>query len=745
MLLTITTDAREDKTDMSLPHRVRGVKVLKAISSPMRLHLLNLLFDKGALSYTEIMNQLKMQPSRDAGRFAYHLKFLLKANLVEVDAEARKYFLTELGKMVIDIAERVDKKALKPRGMLVHTSHSTLEEFDYNKIANALVREAKVPSELAQKTAKETEKLLQKSKIKYLTSPLIREVANAILIEKGQEEYRHKLTRLGMPVHEVAALIDSKDAPGAKNMLFKAGAHTFSEYSLLNVFPRDIADAHASGALHINNIGTWLLKPNEVMHDLRFFLKNGFKPTNPLQLSLKPPKTFEAALCTIFNALLHSNAEINEMQTCDHFNTFLAPFLRDSEPSKAKEALRLFLTNLNENTDASIGLDLTTPKFIAEKAIVGSQGNTGSMYGDFLEETKLLAELTIDILSEESSTIPMLNPKIILKITDESLTSDNTSSLLFKAHALASGKGIVYFANVPSNEEKNKTFSSTGCKLEPDITGDWETDLMRTGCMGTVTVNLPRIVHESEKEPSKFFEILKERYELANRALDIKQRILKQHAKNCLPFLTQDATGEAYFRLENCSNLVNMVGLEETIENFPSNDREENLDFAEEIVQNTLAFKQKIGRKHGRRTFPTIICNQQASERLAQLDIEKYGVAKTKFSGTREKPFYSTNKRLLLESGNIQPQSLALNQRLRGWNEGANLNVIELEHSDYKPEELLNFTKQLIQIQSVEFFTYNRKMTYCSNCQISWIGTLNKCESCGAISTLILFDKFTGT
>ena len=44
------------------PHRARGVKVLKAVSSPLRLQILNLLFDSSALSYTELMNQLKMNP-----------------------------------------------------------------------------------------------------------------------------------------------------------------------------------------------------------------------------------------------------------------------------------------------------------------------------------------------------------------------------------------------------------------------------------------------------------------------------------------------------------------------------------------------------------------------------------------------------------------------------------------------------------------------------------------------------------
>ena len=283
---------------MSLPTRARGVKVLKAVSSPLRLQILNLLFDKGALSYTELMNHLKMNPSRDAGRFAYHLKFLLKANLVEVDSEAKKYLLTDLGKMVIDVAERVEKKAVKPKGMLVRTSHFTFEEFDSNKIANSLIREAKMPPDQAQKTAKETEKLLLKSKIKYLTAPLIREIVNATLIEKGFEDYRHKLTRVGLPVHEVTALIEAKNPLETDPLLATAGKTVFREYTLLNVFPRDIADAHVSGALHLNGLSTWILKPSEVMHDLRFFLQNGLRldNINAQQHSDKPPESLEAAL-----------------------------------------------------------------------------------------------------------------------------------------------------------------------------------------------------------------------------------------------------------------------------------------------------------------------------------------------------------------------------------------------------------------------------------------------------------------
>ena len=736
---------------VNLPQRVRGVKILKAVSSPLRLQILNLLLDKGALSYTELMNALKMNPSRDAGRFAYHLKFLLKADLVEADVEAKKYFLTDMGKMLLDVADRVEKKALKPRGMLVRTSHFTLEEFDANKIANSLIKEAKVPAELAQKAAKEAEKRLLKSKTKYLTAPLVREVVNAILVEKGLEDYRHKLTRLGMPVHEVTALIDDKDHPqDSTTILSKAGQTVFGEYTLLNVFPRDIADAHVSGALHVDGLGTWILKTNEAMHDLRFFLQNGLRLNDPLQLSTKPPQSFESALSIAFNVLLHASREINEMQTFDYFNVFLAPFIRGMDATRIKENLRLFLLNVNQHADAALGLELSIPKFIAEKAAVGPQGKICGKYGDFAEESRLLASLAIEVFAEESSPKPLLNPKLILKINNEALTDENAKAVLLKAHSLAAERGTPYFANMLQKEEKYTVFSASGIKLEADLTGDWETDTLRTGCLGYVTINLPRIVHESDKDKNKFFEILKERCELAARALGIKYSVLKQHGKSSLPFMMQSSNGDTYFRLENCSRIINFAGFKESVETFCDKNisHEESVKFAEEIIQNILAFKNKIGRKHGKRLFPAILRSLEASERLAQLDVEKYGIAKVKFSGTREKPFYSTTKRLHLQVGNfpyVPSESLETERKLKGLNAGGNLSIIALEGTEYKPEELMNLTRHLIENQAVEFFTYNRIITYCDNCRKSWFGVLHKCPSCGSISTLTTFDRFAST
>jgi ribonucleoside-triphosphate reductase len=737
---------------MSLPPRARGVKVLKAVSSPLRLQILNLLFDKGALSYTELMNQLKMNPSRDAGRFAYHLKFLLKASLVEVDSDAKKYYLTDLGKMVIDVADRVEKKAVKPKGMLVRTSHFTFEEFDVNKIANSLIREGKMPADEAQKTAKETEKLLVKSKIKYLTAALIREIVNVLLIEKGMEDYRHKLARVGLPVHEVMTLIETKNPLEAGSVLATAGKSVFREYTLLNVLPRDISDAHVSGGLHLNGLSTWIIKPSEVMHDLRFFLQNGirFDGINPQLLSDKPPQTFEAALNVACSVVLLAQREVNETQTIDYFNMFLAPYAKGRDAAELKEALRLFLLKVNQQADVTLGLELGVPDFLVTKTAVVPQGQAQANYGNYSQEVNLLASLIVEVLAEESLTKPLLNPKLIIKLRPQTLTDTNNREVVLKVHRLATENANSYFVNLTDKEQSTSAFSASGVKLEADLTEDWETDTLRTGCLGYVTINLPRIVHESEKDKTKFFDLVKERCEFAMRAIGIKHRAIKQYGKTLMPFLMQGNNGDTYFRLENCSGIINFAGFKEAVEEFtakPFSDKESG-KFAAELIQNVQTYINKIGRKHGKRIFPAVLPSREASARLAQLDVEKYGVAKVRFSGIRDKPFYVTTRRLQLQMGNflsVPSEQLEAEKYLKGLNGGGTLAIVDLNGAEPKPEALLKLTESLMENHSFEFLTYNQPLTYCTNCQKSWRGNQHKCPSCNSVGTLVQFDRFNGT
>jgi ribonucleoside-triphosphate reductase len=711
---------------------------------------LNLLFDKGPLSYTELMSALKMNPSRDAGRFAYHLKFLLKADLIEAVVETRKYSLTELGKMVIDVADRIDKKAFTPKSMLVRESRSAIEEFDANKIASSLTKEARMPAELAQKVAKEAEKQLLKSKTKYLTAPLVREVVNAILIEKGLEEYRNKLTRLGVPVHDVTSLIEQKNTTQQQTQSIQqaTGETVLREYTLLNVFPRDIADAHLSGSLHINGLSSWILKPTEITHDTRFFLQHGLntEKINPVQPSIPPPKNLETALSLIFNVLLHVSKEVDTTQTLGYFNIFLAPYTKDVESSRVKEALRTFIANVAQHADASISLELTVPDHTAEKTAFGPSGDAIGKYRDFKEESQVLVSLLLDTFVEQTAQKPLINPKLITNIRAETFRDERAKALLLKAHKLASDNGTPYFANLSGKDQKQSIFSASGTKLNADLSGDWEIDTLRTGCLGVVTVNVPRAVYECEKDQTRFNEILKERLETASRALEIKHRALKQHGKGLLPFVLQSSNGDQYLRLDNCLRIINLAGLKEAAEAFRAKDidNEKKLNFVQETAENISAFIHKIGRRRGKRLCTAVLPSFEASERLAQLDVERFGVAKTRFSGTRDNPFYSTVDKLMFQNAKTPEELMMKRDGLSEVYAGGGLSVIELGESEYKPDELVAVTKQLVEDNRAELFTYSRRLTYCVNCKKTWPSLLGKCPSCGAVGTLVFFDRFAG-
>jgi len=734
---------------LSTASRTHGIKILKAVSSPLRLQILNLLYDKGPLSYTELMTSLKMNPSRDAGRFAYHLKFLLKADLIEAIVDQKKYALTDLGKTVIDVADRIDKKATKPKNILIRASRSAIEEFDPTKITNALIKEAKMPPEQAQKVAKEAETQLLKSKTKYLTTPLVRELVNAILIEKGLEEYRNKLTRLGIPVHDVTNLLHTTPQTRTSNALEAAGQTIFKEYTLLNVLPRDIADAHLSGALHIGNLSTWILKPTEIIHDTRFFQQNGLnlETINPTQPSQPPPKNLETALSTISNALLQAAKETETTQTLEYLNIFLAPYTKNAEPARIKEALRQFIANLNQNADASINIELTTPKFLASKTATGPNGQQAGKFADYTEEAQQLASFFIEAFAEETQQKPLTNPKLTVKIRTETFKDERAKAILLKAHALAAHNGTPYFANLTEKNQEQTVHSSSGFKIDAEPNGDWEIDTLRTGCLGTVTLNVPRIAYEAEKDLTKFQETLKERLEMANRALDIKHQALRQHAKSLLPFLMQQNNGDQYFTIEKTAHTINLAGLTEAAEAFTGKNiaDERTQTFAEETAKNITNFINKIGKKRGKHVQPATLPNGEACTRLARLDIERYGIAKVHFTGPRDKPHYTTTEKLTLQNGTLLQKTQTPKPKTKQTQTGGNLTVIEFDETTPDPEQLFSITQKLTENYNSEFFTYNRKTTYCINCKKTWPGQTSKCPECNAVSTLIHFDRASET
>jgi len=731
-----------------LPREPLGVKVLKAVSSPIRLRILDFLMNRGPLSYTEIMKLLKLKPSRDAGRFAYHLKTLLKMDLIEPDLEKKKYRLTSLGRKLVEVAEEIEENAFQRKKMLVRTSRLSLEHFERNKIAESLIKEAGVPADLAQRIARETERRLTKLRTKYLTAPLIREFVNAILIERGLEEYRHKLTRLGLPVYDVTQLIKtmSQRAVDVEAVHEAAGDAVLEEYALLNVLPRDIADAHISGSLHINNLGCWVLKLDGVMHDLRFFFRYGLSPRPGLEkIPRKPPKDLESALSITIEILKLTMRESMGEQTADFFNVFLAPFVGDMKPDEVRDIIRNFLIEVNHliPSGVSLGLELTIPRFIAEMSAVGPNGKNVDIYGDYVEESLLIASSIIEVMLSEEK--PILNPSLIIKIRNETFKDGKAERTLFEAHRLALKRGTPYFANLVLKEQRYASYAATGFRLASEWSGDWELDTLRTGILDSVVINLPRAYYDSGGNRGRFFEQLRDKMEMAARALEIKYLTIKERiGENLLPFLTQCRDGDPYYRLENSSRLVGFVGLNEAVHAISGNpiyQSEESLKFAVEIVK---FLSKELGRYSNRpdaRFNLSMVSCRDAAERLAELDIERYGLAKVRVRGGRRNPAYTDMTATPFDVGIPLQRYLRIEEQFHRLTPGSHLTPIPLREGENGPESLLSTTKEIVNTHKIGFYTYSRDMAYCNNCDRLFYGEVVKCPLCGSVKAMTRFVR----
>lgn len=231
---------------------------MESVSSPIRFSMLKALSHQ-KLSYTELVKAIGLERDKDAGKFSYHLKKLLSSELIEVDPSSGKYALSHKGVKVLSLLERMEEELSDKTLMIVRRSDQTIEPFDKGKIAEALMKEAKLPPRLAKEIASVTEKKLFDLKIDYLTAPLIRELVNSILLDMGLEKYRHKLTRVGMPLHDAEDLLKkSIESEDWKVFVEEASGSIAKEYLLLGFLPRRIADMHLHGKIDIYPISGWL-------------------------------------------------------------------------------------------------------------------------------------------------------------------------------------------------------------------------------------------------------------------------------------------------------------------------------------------------------------------------------------------------------------------------------------------------------------------------------------------------------
>ena len=254
----------------------RAQAIFSVLSNMNRVDVLRILNSRGSLPYSELKALAGFRSKKESGKFAYHLRKLTRQSLVSSSKNDKRYTITNLGKIVLDLAGQIERRAVLESGrMYVRTSKPAIEEFNADKIAQSLMREGRLPGDQAQKITEEVENRIYKYQTTYLTGSLIREMVNTVLVEEGHENYRNRMARLGIPVFDIHERLTNESVvkKGIANMLFSAGSNIFGEYMLNNSFSKNIADMHMSGAIHIANLATMSLIPDTIFVDAKELLE----------------------------------------------------------------------------------------------------------------------------------------------------------------------------------------------------------------------------------------------------------------------------------------------------------------------------------------------------------------------------------------------------------------------------------------------------------------------------------------
>jgi len=570
----------------STSKRVR--MIFSVMASPNRIDILRILNSKGPLTYSELKSLAGFKSKKESGKFAYHLRKLLRQSLVALNKSERRYTITNLGKLVLSLARQIEERSIIESGkMYVRTSHDSIEEFNSHKIIQSLVREGSLPLELAQKITEEVENRIYKYQTTYLTGSLIREMVNSVLLEHGHEEYRNKLARLGMPVFDVQEMITNVDNVdnGAQGLFFKAGQTVFAENLILNTLPKDVADSHLSGDIHISNPGIWSLLPDTIFFNLKELIEDG--------IDLKGKFLGVTRIATI--------------KTLDNLMSSLSMMISLASKEASREVIMDGLVQICSKHAKNI------PEL--EEKLVGAFA-TSSVSSKYTKDPTLISfriqlgvepKLVQAILSAYKSYIRMTPvPQIGLiidyansKVAD---VSDVIAEIISLGGKVQFSKDETSYSGIIRVKAKNSTSSIN---------------------LQSLTINLPRLAFESNKDETYFRARLALMMKPALSAMSLRKKDISDLTRRGLnPVL---AANTQYMQRSSVCLVVNLVGLHEAVFNILGyNDQKEGQEIIYKVIQTAVDVAEKKGKEMGDLVVVTM-SESDGTPRFGSLDGEKYG------------------------------------------------------------------------------------------------------------------------
>lgn len=649
-------------------------------------------------------------------------------------------------------------------------------EFNTDKIRNAI---KKASNEVGE-SLKESEVLICIQRvIKYIEESQkekvsVEEVQNLVEkalvdsghtnIEKAYSAYRRERTRvrdiksdLMKVIKKIGVETDRDNANVGNNFsskLLRIASESNKWHNLYNM-PKHLAKAHELGELYFHDLDSYNLTTNCLHIPTGEVLSRGF---NTGYGTIKAPKRIEIAAELSCILLQSTQNDMFGGQSHPDFDNDMVQFVEPTRNEIREELLELGIEE--KRLDDLVEKKLRSRIHQAMQGVVYNLNTMHSRAGSQVPFSSVNlgipnsndAALICEIFLREyekglgKGEQPIF-PNIIFRVKKGvNREQDDPYYYLFKiACEVASKRMNPTFMNIDADFNKeyyDKGYipATMGCRtyLMKNVNG--EPGCKGRGNIAPITINLPRIGIEANKDINKFFEILQNRLTLAKEALLHRYSILKKLKVKDLPFVA----GQGLMRgsedlmpddsiepiLKQGTWAIGFIGLAETLYALIGSHNGET-DEARNLGLKIIKFIREYTDKLVEETQLNWSCYATPAEGLSGKFIKKdkkiYGIIK----GVTDKEYYTNSFHIPVNYNISIKDKIDIEAPYHKLCNAGHISYIELDDSP-SPEVIMEIINYAYKRTNISYIGINFHIRYCKECGTSIENNLNSCPKCNS-------------
>ncbi len=635
--------------------------------------------------------------------------------------------------------------------------------FDIMKIATAcqkaaVAAQAENPNAVALAVTAEVEKLCREHTGNTLDIPTIQKyVENALMraypeVARHYIEYRHDRDGIrvkGSALHaQLMGLVDKTDEEAVTENANKDAnvfpvmrdlmAGIVSKQFASNFLSKDVLQAHNEGEIHFHDMdySPFLPFTNCCLVDLQGMLEKGFHLGNA---GIESPKSIGVA-CAVTSQII---AQVASHQyggtTIPNIDETLAPYVEKTYQKNLEIAREYNITDperyARERTEkeAYDGIQACEYEINTLFSSNGQQPFVTFSFGmgrGWQERSIQRAILQVRIKGLGKEGITPVFPKLVFFIEEGLNLRPEDPNYDIKLLALDCASKRMYPDIISAKLNRELTGSSVpvspmGCR---SFLSAWKDEnghevLAGRNNLGVVSVNLPRIAIEANRDQAKFFAILEDRLALSFKALMCRIERLRGVKANIAPILyTEGAFGvrlkpddDILPLFENGRSSISLgyIGLHEVallmFGDHPFDDADSQVflhKVVERLAEATQEWKKTTGWAFSLYSTPSeSLCN-----RFCKLDVARFG----QIAGVTDKGYY-TNSFHLDVARKVNPfEKIGFEKGYAEFASGGHITYVELPNMRHNLKALERIWDHAI--ANVPYFGTNTPVDSCGVC-----------------------------